>query len=785
VETPFITVAVCTRDRPGPLADCLRALQEVDYPADAYEVVVVDNAPSTEHTAALLAGEHRWARYVREPRPGLDWARNRAIAEARGEIIAYTDDDVIVDRTWLRAIARAFAESPDAECVTGLVVPHSLETEAERLFERYGGFGRGWQRRWFGYPYHLPPGTAYHHGAGQFGTGANMAFRRRVFGEIGAFDPALDVGTRTNGGGDLEMYFRLVQEGRLLVYDPRVAVRHQHRNDLPGLYRQIGDWGIGFFSYIYCSVERYPREAPAFRALVRWWWRQYVLRRTAKAVLRPERMQVPTSLVLQEPRGMAKARERYRSARERANALAADASVGPPPAVRLPSIPSDAAGPRADLAAAPVAVRMIDLTAPLDALDGLDAFPRVRIYFSIAGTPIGVRDLANGGRTVSVAEQREAAAEVVAYHVSRTSGAPLDVLLRPWLTDHEARPSAARPARRPALASPPPVTASVVIATRDRPDDLRRCLASLAAQVTTRQFEVVVVDNNPASGAAAAVAAEFPGTRVVPEPRPGLSVARNAGVRHATGEVVLMTDDDVVAPAHWVERLTAPFADPAVGGATGNVFPRELETASQQRFEQYGGLGRGFDYRRYEPSWLRARARAAAPTWELGATANAAFRRALFDDPRVGYLDEALGAGTATGCSEDTDLFYRVLRAGWVMIYEPDAYVWHTHRRDPDALERQLYGYSKGHVAYHLTTLLEYGDYRALYHLGVTLPKWHARNVAAALLRRRDYPLRLTLLEIAGNLAGPWALVRARRAARRHAVAPVASDGGAPPPADG
>jgi GT2 family glycosyltransferase len=319
----------------------------------------------------------------------------------------------------------------------------------------------------------------------------------------------------------------------------------------------------------------------------------------------------------------------------------------------------------------------------------------------------------------------------------------------------------------PRAAAEAPLTVSVVVATRDRPHDLRSCLASLVAQQTTRQVEIVVVDNAPASGATRAVVADFPTVTTYDETRPGLSYARNAGVRRASGDVVVMTDDDVVAPPTWLERLTAPFADERVGAVTGNVLPRELETAAQQAFERYGGLGRGYERRRVEPSWLDALSPRTPPTWELGATANAAFRRALFFDPRVGLLDEALGAGTPAGCSEDTDLFYRILRAGWAMVYEPGAYVWHTHRRDARALEQQIYSYSKGHVAYHLTTLLRYRELRALYHLGVTLPKWHARNLAATLLGRRDYPLRLTMLEIAGNLAGPWALVRSRRRARR------------------
>ena len=92
-----------------------------------YEILVVDNAPSTEDTKNLIDRQYPQVRYVRELRPGLNWARNRAILEAKGEIIAYTDDDVVVDVGWVKAIARIFAENPDVMAVTGLVIPNELE----------------------------------------------------------------------------------------------------------------------------------------------------------------------------------------------------------------------------------------------------------------------------------------------------------------------------------------------------------------------------------------------------------------------------------------------------------------------------------------------------------------------------------------------------------------------------------------------------------------------------------------------------------------------------------
>src|SRR4029450_13075887 len=147
----------------------------------------------------------------------------------------------------------------------------------------------------------------------------------------------------------------------------------------------------------------------------------------------------------------------------------------------------------------------------------------------------------------------------------------------------------------------------------------------------------------------------------------------------------------------------------------------------------------------------------------LVCTANHAFRPSIFADPDIGLMDEALGAGTPTGCSEDTYVFYRVLKAGYSMVYEPDAYVWHKHRDSMRAVRRQIFSYSTGHVAYQLTTLLRDGDLRALVRLGYELPRTYARRTVERLRGRSDYPLSFIGLEVLGCLMGPIALWRSRR----------------------
>jgi GT2 family glycosyltransferase len=395
----------------------------------------------------------------------------------------------------------------------------------------------------------------------------------------------------------------------------------------------------------------------------------------------------------------------------------------------------------------PIGVRLIDLRRPLAAIEGAEKYARLRVYVTEGPHLVGECEIRNERAPVSAHRLRTAIVTALGGTLARRAVA-----------------RALLPEIRPTL--PPNVPVSIVVPSCDRAGDLRACLTSLVAQKSPRRIEIVVVDNRPGRGAAREVVREFSGVTLVEEGRPGLSYARNAGFAAASGEILVATDDDVVAPPEWIEKLVAPFADPDVTAVTGQVLPLELETESQWRFEQYGGLGRGFDPKRADRGWFD-RFRGAVPTWDLGATANAAFRAGALADSAVGPLDEALGAGTPTGCSEDTYLFYRILKAGGSIVYDPSAYVWHRHRGTMEDLRRQLYAYSKGHVAYHLTTLTRDRDRRALVRLWWSLPKTYSRRALERLLGRSEYPLSLLAVEIAGSLAGPWALWKSRRRVRR------------------
>jgi len=301
-ERPAVSVAICTRDRPEYLERCLESLQRL-VPAAAletaaFEIIVVDNAPADERTREV-AGRFAGLRYLREPTPGLNFARNTALEQAAGEVVAYLDDDVVVDRGWLAGLVAAWQAQPQAGFFTGQVLPLELATAAQVVFERRGGFRRGFEREYFGA---LRDNDRYYPcGAGVFGTGANMAVNRHALLAIGGFDTALDTGRPLPGGGDLDVFYRLIRAGHGAVYEPGYLVFHQHRRQMAELRRQYRDsWGKSFVAFAVKSWRTDPPMRARWRALLVWWFGKQITDLFQAVAGRVSR---PPSLILAELAG--------------------------------------------------------------------------------------------------------------------------------------------------------------------------------------------------------------------------------------------------------------------------------------------------------------------------------------------------------------------------------------------------------------------------------------------------------------------------------------------------
>lgn len=242
---------------------------------------------------------------------------------------------------------------------------------------------------------------------------------------------------------------------------------------------------------------------------------------------------------------------------------------------------------------------------------------------------------------------------------------------------------------------PDEVPISVVICTRNRATDLNVALEALQA-LPCKPAEIVVVDNAPTDDRTAVVVRRFSDVIYCHEPRPGLDIARNSGVRMATMPVVAYVDDDVQVHAQWAYHIWKTFQEPAIMAMTGLVIAAELDTEAQLIFEKHWSFNRGYVDKKYDVAFLDRTLFSGPPVWEIGAGANMAFRRKLFDE--IGLFDERLDVGAA-GCNGDSEMWFRILTHGHSIHYNPRAVVFHKHRQQLPALKKQLFSYMRGHTA--------------------------------------------------------------------------------------
>lgn len=244
---------------------------------------------------------------------------------------------------------------------------------------------------------------------------------------------------------------------------------------------------------------------------------------------------------------------------------------------------------------------------------------------------------------------------------------------------------------------------SVAICTHDRPQQLRRALASILAQ-SPRPAEIIVVDNAPSdSQTRDLVMKEFSEVRYVVEPLRGLDFARNRALDASTREIVAYLDDDAVAATDWVARIEEAFRqNPSLGATTGRIEPLDLDTPGQRLFQADGGLDRGKSGRLLFPrdAHLLFR-RFKAPNFLCAITAGAGCNLAVKRETALalGGFDEALGVGTMLPGGDENDLLWRLLDRGFEVLYEPNAVVYHEHRKDVDEAVDQLAGYQLAMVA--------------------------------------------------------------------------------------
>ncbi len=755
IALPHVSIAFIVRDPTHitAITASLVALQALAPPPS--EVFVIETVPANDCLQALVQSQFPQYQYRHTAIPSYNAARNLAIAQAQGEIIAFTDERGRVNPQWATTFAHTFAAHDNVMAVTGWVLPTTIEPDRQARVERGYSLSRGATPQWHRW---AKPPSWMQLGTMQLGSSLNMAFRRSVFDRVGQFDLALDVPGATWGGGELDMWSRLLLAGETLLYEPAALVRWHIPPTAVAIRTTLRQEILGFYAYLAAGRLRFPHLTTQWRILGIW-----KLTRLCLSLVRA--YGIPRAWIAAELKGAGQSLGRYRQG------LAQVAAMPPTPVAIAPiNLPKSKA------------VRLVDITQPLPDFADITDYTGVQVYVRAGDQLLGQLTIANNGTPVSQQRLATAIADQLTW----------EVLALPYGGDRPVAQAQAEQAIRDhwmpdshVLEIPPSqsqlplsVPVSIIITTCDRPDDLNRCLYYLTQQQTTRPIEIIVADNRPQSGLTQPVVDAYAGVCYVSEARAGSSYGRNAAIGVSHGDIIVTIDDDVVVPSDWLEKLLAPLVRPEVAIVTGSLLPLELETEAQHIFENLkGGLSQGWQSFEVDQAWIDSY-HYSPPTWNLGVSANAAFRSSIFAEPRIGLMDEVLGAGTPCGGGEENYLFYKVLRAGHTLVYQPNAYAWHKHRHTMPALCRQWHGYMRSATSYHLTLWLQEKDRRGFNHLVFGLPIYLWGYVIDRLRGQHQVPWSVVRSEVSGFFYGFWgyarSVLRVKRLGRSQPYVPPA-----------
>ena len=216
-QLPFMSVIVCSYNGSATIEDCLQGLMELDYPA--YEVIVVNDG-SQDGTADIA--KRFPVKLITTPNCGLSNARNTGLSHAKGEIVAYIDDDAYPDTHWLRYLAYAYLHSSHVGIGGPNLSPPNDGPIAKCVAHAPGG------------PVHVlvSDETAEHI------PGCNMSFRKTALTAVGGFDPIYHA-----AGDDVDLCWRMQEAGETIGFHPSAVVWHHRRNSLKAYWNQQKGYG--------------------------------------------------------------------------------------------------------------------------------------------------------------------------------------------------------------------------------------------------------------------------------------------------------------------------------------------------------------------------------------------------------------------------------------------------------------------------------------------------------------------------------------------------------------
>ena len=741
-----ITVAYCfSDDRSNPESTArsnrtalIESLLNQTHPHLQIVIIEYGKAHSTIDSAIPDEfGQSANVEYYAIAQMDLEAAQQVALDKCSGDLMSFVDDRTVLDAGWAAATAQLFDRNPSVRLMTGLTLPLDLSANNQVPYENLYGFACGFTRRWIQW---TTPPSWMELGVMQYGSPLNLVIHRDLIHSCQQFSWA-------------GMTQALLQ-GEILVYEPRSIVRLRLPETPAQIEQAIAQGMRSFYTYLRTSAHLNPVLRWKLLTLGLWkltrvlgaWVKTYGLPRrwfttelraiftTLKSPLKPSLVKVPL------PKGNL-----------------GGSSFGKSPSLNTSQKTAE--------------VFTLELSQPIATLYAPDS-NSIRLYIKWCDRLLGYVSINHHGKTVGIDRIADA---LVDHFLPQLLAIPFpNDPNASWKASELAISQYFAQAVKPiaSVAKPVPlpdtVSVSIIVPTCDRPDDLRQCLTHLQQIQTDRPIEIIVADNRPLKGSAAKVLKDFPRVKLVEEFRIGSSYARNAAIAASTGDLVVTIDDDVIVPSDWLEKLLVPFNRPEVLSVFGGVLPFVLDTPAQLMFEDVkGGLCFGFASREVDKAWLDSFQTAMPPIWELGVSANAAFRSTIFANPTVGLMEEVLGPGTPTGGAEENHFAYKILRSGGTIVYDPSAYVWHHHRRSLKAFYHQVQSQMSSCPALHLTLWLQEGDLRGRQQLLINMPRYFLECWRDRLLGRSKTPWIILFYEFKGYLMGFRGYWKSQRLVKR------------------
>jgi GT2 family glycosyltransferase len=237
-----VTVVICTHNRALLLERCLKRLQQVDYPD--FSTLVVDSAPKSCETKSLAA--QYGAKYIVSPLKGLSRARNIGARAVQTGIIAYLDDDMIPHSGWLRSVIEGFSDR-DIAAVTGPVLALEFADSID-----VGSWSQVDLAPWGPHRFYIDRSSPQWFERANFGGigDGNFALRRNGFDQIRGFDERLGRGAVINASEEQYAYFRLIESGFRIAYEPQAIVFHPNSLTTRAALRQQMAESLAYVAFI-------------------------------------------------------------------------------------------------------------------------------------------------------------------------------------------------------------------------------------------------------------------------------------------------------------------------------------------------------------------------------------------------------------------------------------------------------------------------------------------------------------------------------------------------------